>query len=110
MLYSSIQQTLDIYLFGFMLIQGIKRGRTIELLEDIDIADGARVTIEVRDRSFFAGELRSVSGGESPPKPGNLWEAIVQWRSTIDWDEWDDEDPWEDVRDRSPGREFSWDE
>ena len=92
-----------------MLIQGIKRGRTIELLEDLDIPDGP-ITIEVRDRSLFVRELRSVSVGESQPKPGNLWEAMVQWRSTIDWDEWDDEDPWEDVRDRSPGREFRWDE
>lgn len=79
-----------------MLIQGIKRGRKIELLEDLDIADGEKVTVEVLPQQ----------------KPGNLWEAIVQWRSTIDWDEWDEEDPWADVRDRSPGggREFSWDD
>ncbi|GAB4298221.1 MAG: hypothetical protein Fur0025_36600 [Oscillatoriaceae cyanobacterium] len=78
---------------GMMLIQGIKRGHNIELPEKLDIADGEMVTVEVQF-----------------PKPGNLWEAIEQWRSTIDWDEWDDENPWQDVRDRSPGREFSWDD
>ncbi|HIK09130.1 MAG TPA: hypothetical protein IGS52_02485 [Oscillatoriaceae cyanobacterium M33_DOE_052] len=72
-----------------MMIQGIKRGRNIELSEALDIPDGEMVMVTVQHCK------------------GNLWEAIAQWRSTIDWNEWDDENPWEDVRDRSPGREFS---
>lgn len=78
-LYSSIQQTLDIYLFGFMLIQGIKLGRTIELLEDIDIADGwckgddrgARSQLLCRRiaeclRRRIAAEAREFVGGDRP--------------------------------------------
>jgi len=59
---------LDVHFYWPMLIQGIKRGRNIELLEDLDIADGEKVTVEVLPQR----------------KQGNLWEAIFQWRSTID--------------------------
>ena len=66
----------------------------------------------MRDRSLFVRELRSVSVGESQPKPGNLWEAMVEWRKEYGVEELDidPDEIWGDVRDRSPGREFSWDE
>ena len=47
-----------------MVIQGIKRGRTIELLWDLDITDGEQVTVEVLPQQ----------------KPGNFWEAMLKWR------------------------------
>jgi len=79
-----------------MLIQGIKRGRNIELLEDLDIADGEKVTVEVLPQR----------------KSENFWKAMQKWREEYAVEELDiDPDKiWGDVRDRSPGggREFSW--
>lgn len=86
------------------------RQRAIELVDQLPQEMLSEAVGILESLRLKAEEPKSVSVEESQPKPGNLWEAIVQWRSTIDWDEWDDEDPWADVRDRSPGREFSWDE
>ncbi|NJL54267.1 hypothetical protein HC928_03145 [bacterium] len=79
-----------------MQIRGIKRGNNIELLGPLNLAEGQEVTLEILPV-------------ESTPQK-TFWEAICEWRATINWDEWDDSDPWEDVRDRSPGRDFSWDD
>ncbi len=79
-----------------MQIRGIKRGNNIELLEPLDLQDGQEVTLDIQTIE--------------PAPQKTFWQAICEWRATIDWDDWDDSDPWADVRDRSPGREFSWDE
>lgn len=38
------------------------------------------------------------------------WEAYQQWRKSVDWDEFDIGDILKDVRDKSPGRDFSFEE
>lgn len=94
------------------------RQRAIELVDQLPQEMLSEAVGILESLRLKAEEPKGVSVEESQPKPGNLWEAIVQWRSTINWDEWDDEDPWADVRDspaetlreRSAGREFSWDE
>jgi len=70
---------------------------TIELLWDLDIADGEKVIVEVLPQQ----------------KPGNFWEAMLKWREEYGVEELDidPDEIWGDVRDRSPdgGRDFSWD-
>jgi antitoxin Phd len=40
---------------------------------------------------------------------GGFWEALEKFRREADLEAmWEDGDPFEGVRDRSPGREFSW--
>lgn len=41
-----------------MKIQGIKRGKTIELLEYIDVPDGAEITLEVDTTQLVSEEER----------------------------------------------------
>lgn len=78
-----------------MIVRGIKQGLTIELLEPLDVADGETVELHVEG-------IKSI--------PINFWEALQSWRSQVDWESLEGVNPWAGVRDRHPGREFSWDE
>ena len=42
------------------------------------------------------------------PRKG-LWQAIQEWRDTHDLTEMDLDDVYADIRDKSPGRDFSFD-
>jgi prevent-host-death family protein len=47
------------------------------------------------------------------PKPRGLWDVIEQWRATMTPEELEElnlEEVYRDVRDRSPGRDFSFPE
>ena len=87
-----------------MNLRAIKHGQTIQLLDPLDLPDG-EITITIQTiQPDISKSLKS------PDAPETFWDAMQKWRATIDWEDWDDSDPWEDVRDLSPGREFSWDD
>ncbi len=67
-----------------MLVKGIKKGNTIELLEEVDFPDNEEVLVEIKRVSDF-------------------WSALQDFRRRVDLDSIDD-DTFEDLRDKSPGR------
>lgn len=67
-----------------MLVKGIKKGKTIELLEEVDFPDNEEVLVEIKRVSDF-------------------WSALQDFRLRVDLDSIDD-DTFEDLRDKSPGR------
>ena len=68
-----------------MFVKGIKRGKIIELLEDVDFPDNQEVLVEIREVKDF-------------------WSALQDFRERVDLDSIDD-DTFENLRDKSPGRE-----
>jgi len=68
-----------------MLIKGIKKGKTIELLEEIDFPDNQEVLLEIRQSN-------------------NFWSALQEFRNQTHLEEIDD-DSFEDLRNKSLGRE-----
>lgn len=68
-----------------MLIKGIKKGKTIELSEEIDFPDNQEVLIEIQ-------------------VPKNFWSALQDFRARADLETLDD-DTFENVRDKSSGRD-----
>ena len=69
-----------------MLIKGIKKGKTIELLEEIDCPDNQEVLIEIKE-------------------PKDFWSALQDFKSRADLESLDN-NTFENVRDKSPGRDF----
>lgn len=69
------------------IVKGIKRGKTIELLEDINLPDGQEILIDVQIVD-------------------NFWSKLLEFRSQIIWEELGPEetDPFGDIRDKSTGR------
>ena len=68
-----------------MLIKGIKKGKTIELLEEIDFPDNQEVLLKIRESN-------------------NFWSALQAFRTQTDLEEIDD-DSFENLRDQSLGRD-----
>ncbi|MFM6304189.1 hypothetical protein [Planktothrix sp.] len=68
-----------------MFVKGIKKGKIIELLEDVDFPDNQEVLVEIREVKDF-------------------WSALQDFRERVDLDSIDD-DTFENLRDKSPGRE-----
>ncbi|MGB3401216.1 MAG: hypothetical protein WBA77_00835 [Microcoleaceae cyanobacterium] len=67
-----------------MLVKGIKKGKIIELLEEVDFPDNEEILIEIKRVSDF-------------------WSALQDFRTRVDLDSIDD-DTFEGLRDKSPGR------
>jgi len=70
-----------------MFIKGIKRGRIIELLEDVNFPDNQEVLVELREVHDF-------------------WSALQAFRQRVDLESIDD-DTFENLRDKSPGKEIN---
>ncbi|MFM6356009.1 MAG: hypothetical protein ACKPH7_10045, partial [Planktothrix sp.] len=65
-----------------MFVKGIKKGKIIELLEDVDFPDNQEVLLEIREVKDF-------------------WSALQDFRERVDLDSIDD-DTFENLRDKSP--------
>ncbi|VXD20702.1 hypothetical protein [Planktothrix paucivesiculata] len=72
-----------------MFVKGIKKGKIIELLEEVDFPDNQEVLVEIK-------------------KVNNFWTAYQNFRAKIEQEGiiFDDED-FVDLRDKSPGREVN---
>ena len=70
-----------------MFIKGIKKGKVIELFEDIDFPDNQEVLLEIKEVNDF-------------------WSALQNFRAGVDLESIDD-DIFENLRDKSPGREVN---
>lgn len=68
-----------------MFVKGIKRGKIIELLEEIDFPDNQEILVEIRQVNDF-------------------WSALQDFRQRVNLKIIDD-DTFENLRDNSPGRE-----
>jgi hypothetical protein len=68
-----------------MLVKGIKKGKTIELLEEVDFPDNEEVLVEIREVNDF-------------------WSALEDFRQRADLASLDD-DTFDNLRDNSTGRE-----
>jgi hypothetical protein len=68
-----------------MFVKGIKKGKNIELLEEVNIPDNQEVMIEIKEAS-------------------NFWTALQEFRKRVDLDSLDD-DTFENLRDKSTGRD-----
>lgn len=73
-------------------MQGVVRGRTIELVDDLGVAEGQQVEVEVRPVQAKAvwgeGIRRSAGGWADYPEMDAVMETIqrarkLDWRSTI---------------------------
>ncbi|NEQ36974.1 MAG: hypothetical protein F6K40_12110 [Okeania sp. SIO3I5] len=70
-----------------MRVQGIKRGKNIEIFEDIDIDDGEEITIAIE-------------------RKGSFWKSLERFRQELDREGiWIEPEVFEGVRDSSPGGE-----
>ncbi|NEP88580.1 MAG: hypothetical protein F6K18_18055 [Okeania sp. SIO2C2] len=67
-----------------MFVKGIKKGKIIELLEEVDFPDNQEVLVEIK-------------------KVGDFWSALQDFRARIDLESIDD-NSFDDLRDKSPGR------
>ena len=67
-----------------MFFKGIKKGKTIELLEELNFPDNQEVLVEVRETN-------------------NFWSALQAFRNQTDLEEIDD-DSFENLREQSSGR------
>ncbi|MGL5132441.1 MAG: hypothetical protein ACRC78_07935 [Planktothrix sp.] len=72
-----------------MFVKGIKKGKIIELLEEVDFPDNQEVLVEIK-------------------KVNNFWTAYQNFRAKIEQEGmiFDDED-FANLRDKSPGREVN---
>ncbi|MEB3886273.1 hypothetical protein [Lyngbya sp. CCY1209] len=72
-----------------MQVKGIKKGRTIEIFEDLDIPDGQEISL-------------SIETG------GGFWQRLQSFRQELESEDiWIEPDVFEGVRDSSPGREVT---
>ncbi len=70
-----------------MQIKGIKKGRNIEIFDDLDIPDGQEITLSIETGRDF-------------------WQRLQSFRRELDSEGiWIETDIFEGVRDSSPGRE-----
>jgi hypothetical protein len=70
-----------------MFIKGIKKGKTIELLQEINYPDNQEVLVEIRGIN-------------------NFWSALQAYRAKTDLERIDN-DVFDNVREQSPGRDVS---
>lgn len=70
-----------------MLVKAIKKGRIIELLEDVDFPDNQEVLVKVKKLKDF-------------------WSALQDFRERVDLESIND-DTFENLRNKSPGREVN---
>lgn len=68
-----------------MLVKGIKKGKTIELLEEVDFPDNEELLVEIREVN-------------------NFWSALQDFRKRVDLASLDD-DSFDNLRDKSTGRD-----
>ena len=68
-----------------MLAKGIKKGKTIELLEEVDFPDNEELLVEIREVN-------------------NFWSALQEFRQRVDLASIDD-DSFDNLRDKSTGRD-----
>ena len=68
-----------------MLVKGIKKGKTIELLEEVDFPDNEELLVEIREVNDF-------------------WSAMQDFRQRVDLASIDD-DSFDNLRDKSTGRD-----
>ncbi|MBE9072092.1 MAG: hypothetical protein GPI90_11945 [Microcystis aeruginosa K13-05] len=68
-----------------MLVKGIKKGKTIELLEEVDFPDNEELLVEIREVN-------------------NFWSALQDFRQRVDLASIDD-DSFDNLRDKSTGRD-----
>jgi len=68
-----------------MLVKGIKKGKTIELLEEVDFPDNEELLVEIREVNDF-------------------WSALQDFRQRVDLASIDD-DSFDNLRDKSTGRD-----
>jgi hypothetical protein len=89
-----------------MNLRAIKHGQTIQLLDPLDLPDG-EITITIQPIAPDA-----LDAPKSPDPPETFWDAMQKWRREYDVEnlDIDPDEIWGDVRDKSPGREFSWDD
>ncbi|WP_293118713.1 hypothetical protein [Okeania sp. SIO1I7] len=79
--------SLNSYQGGTMFVKGIKRGRNIEIFEDINIPDGQEILITIETR-------------------GSFWKSLNSFRQELDTEGiWIEPEVFEGVRDSSSGRE-----
>jgi len=72
-----------------MQIKGIKKGRTIEIFEDLYIPDGQEISLSIETGRRF-------------------WQRLQSFRQELESEEiWIEPDVFEGVRDSSPGREVT---
>lgn len=82
-----------------MQIKGIKRGKTIEIFQEIDIPDGQEIIIY----TTYEDSAKRVNN------QGKLWDNIEKFRQEEDLKKAAIEpEIFADVRDNSPGREVIW--
>ena len=70
-----------------MLVKGIKKGKTIELSEEVDFPDNEELLVEIREANDF-------------------WSALEDFRQRVDLESLDD-DTFDNLRDNSTGRAVS---
>jgi len=70
-----------------VLIKGIKKGKTIELLEEIDFPDNEEILLEIQDVN-------------------NFWSALQDFRNRVNLESIDD-NAFDDLRDKSSGRDVN---
>ena len=68
-----------------MLVKGIKKVKTIELLEEVDFPDNEELLVEIREVNDF-------------------WSALQDFRQRVDLASIDD-DSFDNLRDKSTGRD-----
>ena len=68
-----------------MLVKGIKKGKIIELLEEVDFPDNEEILVEIREVNDF-------------------WSALQDFRQRVDLTSLDD-DTFDNLRDNSTGRD-----
>jgi len=68
-----------------MLVKGIKKGKTIELLEEVDFPDNEELLVEIREVKDF-------------------WSALQDFRQRVDLASIND-DSFDNLRDKSTGRD-----
>ena len=69
-----------------MLVKGIKKGKNIELLEEVNIPDNQEVIVEIKEAD-------------------NFWTALQDFRKRVDLSALND-DTFDNLRDKFPGRDI----
>jgi uncharacterized protein len=70
---------------NLMLVKAIKRGKTIELLEEVNLPDNQEILVEIKEINDF-------------------WSALEDFRQRVDLESLDD-DSFDNLRDKSIGRD-----
>lgn len=93
-------------------IQGIKKGKIIELLEEINIPDGKQVTVSIKQEGELVANLIDSKTNTTQDKGNlNFGESVLKFREKYNLEEYGIESAEEflkGVRDQSLGREVNW--